>query len=184
MALAPPHPPQFSCNVSLVRINTYEKGESSSARRSLRPGPGSSWTAPRLFQSVLRRVYKPALRRAISLHSSTPATPFRINTCKSASKQRTLTSFRMNTYKKRGEGANCSSVFFLQTVRIEVKSRLRPRRLWVSRASPRAAPLPRPAFPDGKRRPAPQSPRPTAARGARNSYSLPARTPAHRAPRG
>src|SRR6266851_7963483 len=31
-------------------------------------------------------------------------TTFRINTCKSVSKQRTLTTFRMNTYKKQGEG--------------------------------------------------------------------------------
>src|SRR6266852_4521287 len=30
--------------------------------------------------------------------------PFRINTCESVSKQRTLTTFRMNTYEKRGEG--------------------------------------------------------------------------------
>src|SRR5260370_8410773 len=29
---------------------------------------------------------------------------FRINTCKSVSKQMTLTSFRMNTYEKQGEG--------------------------------------------------------------------------------
>ncbi len=35
--------------------------------------------------------------------------PFRINTCKSVSKQRTLTTFRMNTYEKRGEGgARCA----------------------------------------------------------------------------
>src|SRR6266852_7425557 len=32
------------------------------------------------------------------------ATPFRINTCKSVSKQTTLTIFRMNTYEKQGEG--------------------------------------------------------------------------------
>ena len=32
------------------------------------------------------------------------ATTFRINTCKSVSKQTTLTPFRMNTYEKRGEG--------------------------------------------------------------------------------
>ena len=32
--------------------------------------------------------------------------PFRINTCKSVSKQRTLTSFRINTYEKQGEGAS------------------------------------------------------------------------------
>src|SRR6266478_4533498 len=31
-------------------------------------------------------------------------TTFRINTCKSVSKQRTLTPFRINTYKKTGEG--------------------------------------------------------------------------------
>src|SRR5207253_2662316 len=30
--------------------------------------------------------------------------PFRINTCKTVSKQRTLTTFRMNTYEKQGEG--------------------------------------------------------------------------------
>src|SRR6202048_2014298 len=37
-----------------------------------------------------------------------PLTSFRINTCKSVSKQRTLTPFKMNTYEKprgRGEGA-------------------------------------------------------------------------------
>jgi hypothetical protein len=33
-----------------------------------------------------------------------PSKPFRINTCKSVSKQRTLTTFRMNTYAKQGEG--------------------------------------------------------------------------------
>src|SRR5260370_24673935 len=34
-----------------------------------------------------------------------PASPFRINTCKRVSKQRTLTTFRMNTYAKQGGGA-------------------------------------------------------------------------------
>ncbi len=37
-------------------------------------------------------------------HSPLALTPFRINTCKSVSKQRTLTRFRINTYEKRGEG--------------------------------------------------------------------------------
>jgi len=37
-----------------------------------------------------------------TIHS--PLTTFRMNTCKSVSKQRTLTIFRMNTYAKRGEG--------------------------------------------------------------------------------
>jgi hypothetical protein len=44
-----------------------------------------------------------------------PLTLFRINTCKSVSKQRTLTPFRMNTYKKRGRGVEGRSV---QTGRI------------------------------------------------------------------
>src|SRR6266849_10488791 len=30
--------------------------------------------------------------------------PFRMNTCESVSKQRTLTPFRINTYEKQGEG--------------------------------------------------------------------------------
>src|SRR5579859_7128418 len=39
-----------------------------------------------------------------------PLTTFRINTCKSVSKQSTLTPFRMNTYEKRGEGVPPSRV--------------------------------------------------------------------------
>ena len=39
--------------------------------------------------------------RDAKLHASKP---FRMNTCKSVSKQRTLTTFRINTYEKRGEG--------------------------------------------------------------------------------
>jgi len=38
-----------------------------------------------------------------------PLTPFRINTCKSVSKQTTLTSFRITTYEKQGEGGTPSS---------------------------------------------------------------------------
>src|SRR5258708_25246079 len=46
-----------------------------------------------LLESTLEKVpHKPGL------------TTFRINTCKSVSKQRTLTIFRMNTYEKQGEG--------------------------------------------------------------------------------
>ncbi len=52
------------------------------------------------------------LRRSLTLLESTlektpqraGLTTFRINTCKSVSKQRTLTIFRMNTYEKQGEG--------------------------------------------------------------------------------
>jgi len=44
----------------------------------------------------------PATHYPLTTHS--PLTTFRINTCKSVSKQRTLTTFRMNTYEKPGEG--------------------------------------------------------------------------------
>jgi hypothetical protein len=47
-------------------------------------------------------------------HRATPTScgpnPCRMNTCKSVSKQRTLTSFRMNTYEKRGGGGSSSVV--------------------------------------------------------------------------
>src|SRR5216684_5504415 len=41
-----------------------------------------------------------------------PLSTFRINTCKSVSKQRTLTTFRMNTYAKQGEGGTLASRWF------------------------------------------------------------------------
>src|SRR6266852_8767033 len=40
-------------------------------------------------------------------------TTFRINTCKSVSKQRTLTPFRMNTCEKGGEGGSQNQPLFL-----------------------------------------------------------------------
>src|SRR6266403_3952775 len=46
----------------------------------------------------------------VTRHSPLPLTPFRINTCKSVSKQRTLTTFRMNTYEKQGEGGTHGGV--------------------------------------------------------------------------
>src|SRR5216683_5037977 len=50
-------------------------------------------------------VYPERLWRRATRHSPLTLTPFRINTCKSVSKQTTLTSFRINTYEKhRGEG--------------------------------------------------------------------------------
>jgi hypothetical protein len=38
------------------------------------------------------------------LTTHSPLTTFRVNTCKTVSKEITLTTFRMNTYEKRGEG--------------------------------------------------------------------------------
>jgi hypothetical protein len=46
-----------------------------------------------------------SLEGALPQHFALDSKSFRMNTCKSVSKQRTLTPFRMNTYEKhRGEG--------------------------------------------------------------------------------
>jgi hypothetical protein len=58
-----------------------------------RPGGGSLW------RSRLSR-----LAKATKDAESAIVTTFRINTCKSVSKQTTLTTFRINTYEKPGEG--------------------------------------------------------------------------------
>src|SRR5260370_42402380 len=42
--------------------------------------------------------------------------PFRINTCKSVSKQTTLTPFRMNTYEKHGGWGDADSLFPFKAV--------------------------------------------------------------------
>ena len=44
--------------------------------------------------------------RVSPFHFPLPSKFFRMNTCKSVLKQRTLTLFRMNTYKKQGGGAH------------------------------------------------------------------------------
>jgi hypothetical protein len=49
--------------------------------------------------------------RAKDCKNTETATAFRMNTCKSVSKQTTLTTFRMNTYAKRGEGGYPDSRF-------------------------------------------------------------------------
>src|SRR6266852_6682151 len=66
-------------------------------------GPGSN----RFYDCRLDRRLASKLRRI-----GTQLTTFRINTCKSVSKQRTLTPFRMNTCEKRGEGGHveCGSL--------------------------------------------------------------------------
>ena len=78
---------------------------------------------------------------------------FRMNTCKSVSKQSTLTTFRMNTYAKRGGGGlPCGS-------QKEARSRLRVRLTLGQPSAWLRAELPlRLSFRDGKRPPAPQSP--------------------------
>jgi hypothetical protein len=50
---------------------------------------------------TLQSTFRRGLSSLISYYSS-PLTTFRINTCKSVSKQKTLTPFGINTYKKGG----------------------------------------------------------------------------------
>src|SRR5260370_28794562 len=78
------------------------------ARRSdvqtLRRSGGSShvFACPLI---VYRRSVTPLESTLEKVPHKAGLTTFRINTCKSVSKQRTLTVFRMNTYEKQGEGA-------------------------------------------------------------------------------
>ena len=58
-------------------------------------------TPPKFFSPL---VYPEPLLRRATRHSPLALTPFRINTCKSVSKQRALTPFRINTYEKHREG--------------------------------------------------------------------------------
>ncbi len=53
---------------------------------------------------VPRFLFQPPIAHCPLLITHSPLTPFRINTCKSVSKQRTLTCFRINTYEKHREG--------------------------------------------------------------------------------
>jgi hypothetical protein len=64
-------------------------------------------------RSPATNAWQPSFHGLIE-HRPTPTScgpnPCRMNTCKSVSKQRTLTSFRMNTYEKRGGGGSNSVV--------------------------------------------------------------------------
>src|SRR5258708_23940892 len=53
-----------------------------------------------------------------------PRNLFRINTCKSVSKQTTLTLFRMNTYEKQGGGGGRASVFLTRNSALNLESLL------------------------------------------------------------
>src|SRR6266852_6486256 len=65
-------------------------------RRNLHAKPASPkpCRTVSVSQSEILRMSDPAVQNV------TPVSPFRMNTCKSVSKQRTLTTFRMNTYEK------------------------------------------------------------------------------------
>jgi hypothetical protein len=61
---------------------------------------------------VLRFPFRPPTVHDPPLTTHSPLTTFRMNTCKSVSKQSTLTTFRMNTYVKQGEGGRGPLRFF------------------------------------------------------------------------
>jgi hypothetical protein len=83
------------------------------ASSSLRQLSALCVSLPRLPRAS-RGASRGALSFAVALIRSSrrflcpPLTTFRINTCKSVSKQRALTIFRMNTYEKGGEGGGAS----------------------------------------------------------------------------
>ena len=65
-----------------------------------------------------RFTFQPPTTHYPLLTTHSPLTTFRINTCKSVSKQSTLTIFRMNTYAKQGEGGGRPKIsFFSSTLR-------------------------------------------------------------------
>src|SRR5712691_4408748 len=106
-------------------------------------------SAPSLFLRIARQYrYRRPASTALTpaMQSAPPLSTFRINTCKSVSKQRTLTSFRMNTCEKGGGGGvsaygmrrSCRRFRGATTFHLALKGvTLRP---------PRPLPLP-PAFP-------------------------------------
>ncbi len=91
----------FGANKSF-RIRSYRHPSSNSFRfRSYRnTGGGGTPTLPRLPRAHLANGCKNS--------ETATLTTFRINTCKSVSKQRTLTPLRINTYKKPGEGGTAT----------------------------------------------------------------------------
>src|SRR5690348_6488097 len=96
--------------------------------RSSKPFPGSVHL-PIEYSSDLG----PAMQNA------TPVSTFRMNTCESVSKQRTLTIFRMNTYEKQGEGGPSRSRHHIQPRILRRDPRNRPaslRAFCVSVANP------------------------------------------------
>ena len=79
------------------------------------PNNGSVIANPVLSSSVFVDFHpRPASLRAEGVPPARLANPFRINNCKSVSKQRTLTTFRINTYKKTGGGGGIPSHFALK----------------------------------------------------------------------
>jgi len=103
------------------RVGSYLAGEDSSpgsvrlfSRRKIPLSPFSSNLAHRSRKRRKDRgaagVHSRMRKWAYSAQFRCNISPFRINTCKSVSKQRTSTSFRMNTYEKTPGGWGASSL--------------------------------------------------------------------------
>jgi hypothetical protein len=97
---------------------THSVSRKSFACHSYANTPDGGVTPPPKFFSPL--VYPERLLRRAKRHSPLALTPFRINTCKSVSKQTTLTLSRINTYKKTGEGG--TRLFRVSSVQPPVSS--------------------------------------------------------------
>ncbi len=79
-------------------------GTSSRCKTRKAPPEKSALNKPAEWVTDLRTCV-PQGRNPLTARYLRPSlTTFRINTCKSVSKQKTLTIFRINTYEKRGEG--------------------------------------------------------------------------------
>ncbi len=102
----------FGANKSFG-IRSYREGPRNPFRmRSYKnTGGGGTPTLSRLPRAHLAKGCK---------NSETATFTFRINTCKSVSKQRTLTPLRITTYKKPGEGGVC--LFRVSSVQPPVSS--------------------------------------------------------------
>ncbi len=68
------------------------------------PGWGGAFILSAVDQRFPSRRKKPASRLDSEVPKTCSCNPFRINTCKSVSKQRTSSPFGINTYKKQGGG--------------------------------------------------------------------------------
>jgi hypothetical protein len=87
--------------------------------------------APHSMPSVLRfspcsgaqARQRPPTAHYPPLTTHSPLTTFRMNTCKSVSKQSTLTTFRMNTYVKRGEGGTLQAAGLVTRSQTHAESR-------------------------------------------------------------
>jgi len=88
------------------RISRRARPTANPARQTPMPTPSSSLPQRSRVTLLSRRSSSPNRRSPLHIRHSPQylLSPFRMNTCKSVSKQRTLTIFRMNTYAKTGGG--------------------------------------------------------------------------------